>query len=207
MLDKNRKFIYIHIPKTGGSSIESFFGFNLWKKSTLQNTQLINSHLMGYCVRKKKFLQHLSIDEVAQHLYSKRDHFDQYFSFATIRNPWDRFLSSFFYECRSKTKDIANFREFCKKPYFFNPDHQLPQYKFIVNKSEKIIVNCIIRFENLENDFNKVCNIIGIPRKKLPHINKTKHPHYTEYYDRETRDIIKKRYERDIDYFEYQFGQ
>ena len=85
-------------------------------------------------------------------------------------------------------------------------DYGLGNVGSIQNMLKKIGYHdvCVVKSKN---DFNKVCNIIGIPRKKLPHINKTKHPHYTEYYDRETRDIIKKRYERDIDYFEYQFGQ
>ena len=47
-----------------------------------------------------------------------------------------------------------------------------PQYEFICTDS--IDMNCInlIRFENLQQDFDIACDKIGIP-KQLPHKNKT----------------------------------
>ena len=65
-----------------------------------------------------------------------------------------------------------------------------------------------IRYENLQEDYEKVCKRLGIPHEKLPRTkNKTRKDkkHYSMYYNDETKNIIYNLFKKEIDYFGYKF--
>lgn len=187
---KKNNFIFIHIPKTAGSSIYRSLG--------LEN------------------VQHMSQEDIIQKQCKNLNH-KKMFKFAFTRNPWDRFLSLYFYMfegpvwCKEKVPNIINFSTFVK--LYYN-DYQLsghrvwtahfrPQIEWVNLKS----IDFIGKFENLQEDFDTVCDNINITRKKLLHQNKTNHKHYSEYYNKKTRDMIAEKYKKDIQHFGYEFGQ
>ena len=192
MINHKHKFVFIHIPKTGGTSIESIF---------IDNANI--KDVPG---------KHSMVSDIDSELLKN------YYTFTFVRNPWDRMVS--YYKFRIKRSfNMYNhgdcFRKWigflCSddvqkiKAYHFNLAIK-NQREFLVNKSNKFSVDFIGKFENLQEDFNTVCSDIGIPRQQLPHVNKTDHKHYTEYYDDETRQIVAERYAKDIEYFGYKFG-
>jgi len=79
------------------------------------------------------------------------------------------------------------------------------QLDWITDENGKVLINFIGRFENLDRDFKTICQKIGIPPVSLKHTNKSKHKHYSKYYNKETRKIIAEKYCRDIEYFGYKF--
>jgi len=205
MIDHTKKIIFVHIPKNAGESIEKFFG-GYRKRERLWGTE-----------EDGTILQHLTAAEI-KHRFSS-EIFDNYFKFTFVRNPFSRCVSEYFWE-KTQLRETMDFKSWVKLKlgyliensrsksiHVIRRMHNLPQYNFIYGNNGKLLVDFVGKFENLQQDFNIVCDKIGIPRQQLPHKNKTKHKHYTEYYDNETREIVEEKYARDIEYFGYKFGE
>ena len=185
--DNNKlKFRYYSVAKCGSSTIKKVFNFQPTRIRKLTSTS--------------------------------------YFSFTFVRNPWSRLVSTWKDKCFSDTTSVV-YKEMYSpyrnsfKDFIFtlseDPDKFYATWEGIIDRHVRPYIDLcplndidfIGRFENLQHDFNTVCDKIGIPEKKLPHKNKTKHKHYTEYYDDETRQIVAERYAKDIEYFGYEFGE
>ena len=162
--------------------------------------------------------------------YIEKYNVEDYFSFTFCRNPFDRLVSDFKFQGRIQwnfhrlyRKYKFNFKNFVKylvasdlKFSVHRHSSQASFYKGLPREMDKTWdmlqfldrqVDFIGRFETLQEDFNTICDKIGIPRQELPHKNATKHKHYTEYYDDETRQIVAEKYAKDIEYFGYEFGK
>ena len=67
-----------------------------------------------------------------------------------------------------------------------------------------MLVDFVGRYENLDDDFHAVCNMIGISAP-LPHLNRSTHAEYRCYYSDQLARKIASRYSEDIDLFRYEF--
>jgi len=178
--------IFIHIPKAGGTSIKII-------------VEKYNKDLPD-CLHKYVTF------------YSEQER-NSCFVFSFTRNPYDRLLSAHKYLTNGygnlgnikfgKTLS-SDFKYFVKHQLNNNMNwlHFLPM-KFWLDDD----IDFIGKMENYEHDFNTVCDKIGIPQQQLPHKNISKHKHYTEYYDDETRQIVSEIYAEDIERFGYKFEQ
>jgi len=208
MLRHDLKILFIHINKTGGSSI-------------IRALNMMQVHLSAELIFSDKLKNDEQYDLWKAWTNGKRrttynwdslenikNYWNVYNKFSIVRNPWDRVVSDFFY-CKKEnfvSKELT-FSEEVK----YNKDNKerwkLPCYDWLSLNGD-IVVENILRFENLEKDFRKMCSQLGLPNSiQLPHLNKTKHKHYTEYYNDETKQIVAEKYAKDIEYFGYKFGE
>ena len=80
--------------------------------------------------------------------------------------------------------------------------------KFYFDPSGKPWCNFYIRYENLEEDYKKICQYVGISYEKLPQTkNKGRKDktNYSIYYNERTKQIIKDRFAKEINLFGYDF--
>jgi len=219
IISQKHKFIYIPIPKVACSSI---------KKSLLPIFDLdynLNPHQAPFPTIPNREI-------IAQ---------KEYLTFAFVRNPWDRLVSCYRSKIRSASVNYPSMvngvfvgflkkygnrfyadmtftdftTEVCRIPDSISDPHFRSQYYSLAPNGE-LLPNFLGRFENLENDFQEICRIAGLPLK-LPHMfgNKAKEDHkkpwvkvdYRGYYTKELEEMVRKRYSRDIDLFEYTFDK
>jgi len=185
-----------------------------------------NSTLSGRGIRKKiKYLQvflarsYISNNQlITQDQYNilleEKKEYKKYFKYAIVRNPYDRVVSCWKNKTTKKHAEhyknsvftkatgvtFKKFVHMLDEGYFNNDRHLLQQVNFIIND-----IDYIGKMENLQKDFDNVCDRVGMNSFTLPHRNVTKHKQYREYYDKETRKIIQKIYSRDIEFFDYEF--
>lgn len=78
------------------------------------------------------------------------------------------------------------------------------QQSFYVEADGKCWVDFIGRMENLEADLSHVLDRLGL-NYAIPHMNRSQHGHYRDYYDKDSREQVTKKYQRDLDLFRYTF--
>jgi hypothetical protein len=233
IISRKNKFIFISIPKTGTTSVES--SLQHLKTIPLSREILPHSSERRYCLNvgatvdyspylswigpeRKMIPKHITLKELKKNCI---DSLDNYFSFTFVRNPWERELSAYFYRIKmvkywkesaikksSKWYDVyKNYSNSLSRCNTFSDWIADKAYMENTQLSWAKDVSFIGRFENLQDDFDIICDKIGIPRQKLPHKNKSQHKHYTKYYDDETKQIVAEKYAKDIEYFGYKFGE
>jgi hypothetical protein len=196
IISDSHNFVYVATTKTGSTSIEKKLDSYKSKHEITHLNDSYNKH----CPLKI--------------IYNKFSFIKNYFKFAIVRNPFDWVASWYFF--RKSVSNSNNTKDISFKEWLVNKNSSaynikgigltLSQYD-IISCDANIKIDFIGKYENLQDDFDIICDKIGIERKKLPRKNKSKHKHYTEYYDDETRQIVTKKYAKDIEYFGYEFGK
>lgn len=146
-----------------------------------------------------------------------------YDSLCVIRNPYDRFFSAWKFahphkgpiSLNSYKESFNDFVHKCVHQKFrdlnIGHNHFFPQYKF-VTMNKRIVVDDIIRYENLLDDW-KQYQINWNHRRNLPYKMNLTLPHennseidvkWDEVYDSESREIVYDLYHTDFEIFKYQ---
>lgn len=201
MISLKNKFLFIHIPKTGGNSIQNVL--KNYSEDSIICSKPLQDGVERFGISSRQFgtWKHSTMNDYRTALGD--DVFQGLFKFTSIRNPWDRMISSFFSPHRG---NVAWDRDLFKSMLLETPPTS--SYLSVLEQgktSSFVNIDYFMRFENLEDDFKKVCDLIGIPREPLPVRNKSTRQVYTSYYDDELAALVSQRFSDEITFFGYEF--
>lgn len=138
------------------------------------------------------------------------DAWKEYFTFAFERNPFDRVVSAYHYIKKNRVSkglqcDQFTFNEFLREPKKLEHLHRNGWGLYTQN--DKIIVDRVYKFEELESSMNSIYDNLGIV--EADQIVKTKVSNrkkdYRQYYDDESRALVERAFEKEIETFNYTF--
>lgn len=189
---KSKRLIFIHIPKTAGSSIQqaitqaATFGL---ASNRIANTEGLVGHLSAKSVRR----------------ILGETEYKRCWSFSVVRNPWDRMVSLY---TNHVSLGLAESEDFSRwLPALLdsgNVSLYRQQYRYLFNDKGKQLVDKVFRFERL-NDVRVALSLhFGRP-VTLMHIKKMRRKPYRDFYDAATCRLIESMFGQDIEQWEYTF--
>lgn len=191
--------LFVHIPKTAGQSVEQVFVARHRLDWNSREPLLLRRKLPDET--GPAFLAHLYAHEYVPLGYVAADAFAAAFKFTVVRNPYDRALSELRY--RDQRERTLRMDAFLRQLGTENPSrHVVPQARFILD-SDRVLVDRILRFETLAQDFAEVSERVFGERLELPHANKSVSKVPSDVFDADARAMIYKAYEEDFDLFRY----
>ena len=229
------KFIFIKPNKVGGTSVQANLVEQCGEEDVFTKIADYSSYKDHdyYDIESQNaegFQGHATPSEIKKGI--AKDIWDTYTKITIVRNPWDLAVSSYYWEKaireerRKKKRGIKALlkpskllrilKRFEKKEsdeferfvLSFPAEHL--NTPFYLDSKGKPIADLYIRYENLEEDYKKLCNQLGIPHKKLPRL-KTKtrkdKSHYSRFYNEKTKKIVEDMFKNQIEYFGYCFEE
>lgn len=217
LISHSHQFMFVHIAKTGGTSVRAALRKYRW--SGRYGPAILAASLVSQMTRPRhrlgvKFPRHAKAIAAREMLPAET--YDRLFKFVFVRNPWDLQVSSWHHIGREKPHvlgQVRTFEEFLRlkfdpeRPYDYMLDISRElQSDYIVDLHGRIIVDYIGRYEQLQADFDAICDRIGIARIRLPHERRAiDRDDYRRYYTDATAALVGEHYAPDIARLAYTF--
>lgn len=213
MIDLKNKVIFIHIPKTAGTSIEAYF-------LHLRGLEYKNRAALGIFTNSNKSSnlergnQHCSLSMIERYYFGGKIPKD-FRIFTIVRSPYERFWSEWssrklpppmrfplsFYLSVNTLITLTQMELSILKDL---NSHMRPQHQFLSGQAEDRIR--ILRFENLGADFNSMQKDWGLSEAPLPELNMSKRSSKPSVKELATGDeFVENFYSSDFQKFSYSY--
>ena len=203
MLSTAHRSIFVHVPKAAGQSVEMAFLDDLGLGSA-ERAPLLLRYNPDRAIGPER-LAHLYAWEYPALGHVTSEQFDAFFKFAVVRDPYERAVSELKYRGLSKRLGVRDyFRGVPDDAYDVRRRHIDPQRCYLTDRSgERLLVDEVLRFETLEDDWRRVSERVFGRAVRLPHRNRGRSSVTAADLSRADLDFLGEFYEADFHLFGY----
>lgn len=213
IISPGRKFIFVHIPKTGGTSM----------MLALEGRAKKDDILIGDTPKAKRRQHRIKGVTTAGRLWKHStladidglvspDEIDKAFVFTLVRNPWDRMVSYYHWLQKQEFDHPAvtlakqvDFSAFLNTPATQAAIRAAPYGHYVTNAQGREVCDAFIRLEHLEDDSARLWAHLGFHLDLPVHNRSTRDRDYRGYYSDRDSALVASLCAQDIARFGYAY--
>ena len=213
MISRGRAYVFVHIPKTGGTSLALALEGRAMKDDIMLGDTpkaLKRRHRVRDVRTKGRLWKHATLADI-DGLVSPAE-LAKMFTFTLVRNPWDRMVSYYHW---LRDQDFAHpavtlakaqdFSGFLRDPDTQRVQQDWPAARYMTDVQGVERCDLYIRLEHFEADVAPLAAHLGFDLS-LPRVNRSdRAARFQDYYTDETRQIVARCCAIDIKRFDYRF--
>ncbi|MDF1680004.1 sulfotransferase family 2 domain-containing protein [Ponticaulis sp.] len=201
MISTEKNFIFIHVPKTGGNSLQD--ALRPFADDDFVIAHASQDGVERFGLKNPTYAELKKHSTLADYASALGPELSKFQLFATTRNPFDKLVSYYFSPHRGEVKWDAD--QFAAVIKTVSP---LEHYTELAAGAQPVQRMQFLRFEALEEDFQNMCAELGISASVLHHRNKSNSRpkrDYTAYFSPDLIDWVQKTHAYEIKIGGYDF--
>lgn len=232
IISHSHRYLFLKTIKTAGTSIEAALSqfcsgsdvvtpLNDFRHNRDERGQMVhramNADTLQWWV-KENIGQH--VDAATMKRYLPSEVWNGYRKVTIVRNPWDRIVSLFAWKTRNDASMKPRKRFYHHLGVPFNELNELRRNfatfvgrgietndRFYILDGE-LCADLVVRYERMNDDLGDLASKLGLPPLDVPRLKTGFRPgqyHYSQYYDKATRELIGDLHAHDLRLFNYRF--